>query len=133
MLIDFGQACFMGSPPDKLKTSICYRPPEIFFHENFDEKIDLWSAGLSCFVFLATVLSIDQMMWIEGDLIDGLQRSIHHQPPALWQKECDDESEDSQHIRARFEAHIEEDDSHKLQDMRTEVFCKVAGLFDKVL
>ncbi|KAF2860321.1 kinase-like protein [Piedraia hortae CBS 480.64] len=141
MLIDFGQAFYLASPPATLATPICYRPPEVVFHEKVDEKVDVWSAGILCFVFLTSSLPVESIIWKEYELIDSLQRLVYHHPPARWQKEWqimvakanDPYSEDFESFQARIEAHFKEDDNGKLQDLPTEVFRRAGELFEKVL
>ncbi|KAF2861390.1 kinase-like protein [Piedraia hortae CBS 480.64] len=141
MLIDFGQAFHLNSPPDGLVTPLQYRAPEIVFEETLDEKVDVWSAGMLCFVLLTTFPPIDPMILDEDELIDALIKATHHQLPERWQEEGQEmisnvkypASDDYANFQAIIEAFVERADSEKVQDLPTQVFQRAGDLFEKTL
>ncbi|KAF2789022.1 kinase-like protein [Melanomma pulvis-pyrius CBS 109.77] len=44
-LVDFGESFFTANAPSKVSTPLCLRPPEAFFGDRLDHRVDLWSAG----------------------------------------------------------------------------------------
>ncbi|KXJ85684.1 kinase-like domain-containing protein, partial [Microdochium bolleyi] len=84
-MIDFSEAFLDKDPPERLRTSITVRAPEVLFGDEFDRRVDLWALG--CMLFeLATAQLLFQSLSEQRIIAEILGAGIDDKRlPPRWQ------------------------------------------------
>ncbi|KAI9656539.1 MAG: hypothetical protein M1821_004746 [Bathelium mastoideum] len=94
-IVDFGQSFTRSTIPQTLKTPLVLRPPEVLFGDNFDYRVDSWSAGCVMFELMTGQPPFDGIMATHETLIQQMIESLGELPPR-WQEKYPHDSQDSQ-------------------------------------
>ncbi|KAJ4354308.1 uncharacterized protein N0V89_006042 [Didymosphaeria variabile] len=96
-LIDFGEAFTKANKPQTLHTPLALRAPEVLFEDEWDHRVDLWSAGCTIFELLTGQPPFDTIMTTKDILIGQMVEEVGPLPDRWtdrWQaKDSDGDDE----------------------------------------